>query len=339
MKLKNSYIYILQQNSTKLQENRHFLTREEILNINDLPLKPIAEHFKLNIINNNYSEKRQASGKLKINSSTVSIFIELTETKKAIYLSVSAEGAESNCIEALEKIHDYINEDLGYNRITITSFDSISNYYCKKAYPLLSNFDRKLRLLMLNIFTYIYGENYFEQIPDKDFKINIKEIIQAKGNKTKKSTERLKLAFYSLDYSKIIKLLFNIELNENPITTQIETNTQSTQSCAESNNYWHILFSKKIPDVEFKNKITKISKLRNSIAHSKLFYKKDYEHFITLVNDLSNKIEQAIEITQEDDFNKLYQEMKNSERKMFELAEKNVSTLISNSILKYFTTK
>ena len=68
----------------------------------------------------------------------------------------------------------------------IVSYDSVSEYYCNKAYPKLNKLERNLRKLLFNTYTVNFGVDYYQKTVSPDLQKKIKGVIQAKGNEEKK---------------------------------------------------------------------------------------------------------------------------------------------------------
>ena len=70
------------------------------------------------------------------------------------------------------------NNKLSKNYIIITSYDSISEYYCNKVYPKLNEFERKFRKLLFITYTAQFKKAYFESTTSKELQTKAKEKIK-----------------------------------------------------------------------------------------------------------------------------------------------------------------
>ena len=211
-----------------------------------------------------------------------------------------------------DKLSDAGIED---NYIEIISYDSISEYYCNKAYPKLNRVERNLRKLLLNTYTVNFGTEYYETTIDLGLQKKIKSVIQASGNENKKRNERLKKFFYSMEFSDIQALLFSknwtkIEedsrneflLKNEKLTELSEENLRAAFEKFSPKNDWERLFANKANSVDIQKLIEIVRENRNDIAHCKFFYKEQYQSFNQAANELNRTIEEAIRITEEEDF-------------------------------------
>lgn len=136
---------------------------------------------------------------------TYSVTFSIIKVAKYTYLdvSLSMETIEQ-VIQSLEDIHNKISASKIENDfIMILSYDSISEYYCNKAYPKLNELERNLRRLLLNTYTINFGTEYYETTINKELQDKIKGIIKANGNQEKKKIEQLKKFFYSMEFGDI----------------------------------------------------------------------------------------------------------------------------------------
>lgn len=233
------------------------------------------------------------------------------------YLDICVSGKTTNqVINALEYIQDKIvGSDIEKRYIMIISYDSISEYYCNKAYPKLNKLERNLRKLLFNTYTVNFGVDYYQKTISPDLQNKIKGVIQAKGNEEKKQIERLKKFFYSMEFSDIQALLFTkkwtrveeenkaeflskhaklTELSEEELRTAFEKFSPQSD--------WERLFADKINNCEIEKMIEMVRSTRNDIAHCKFFYKEQYTAFNESVISLNHLIIKAIKLTEEKDF-------------------------------------
>lgn len=233
------------------------------------------------------------------------------------YLNIRVSGKTTNqVISALEYVQDRIvGSDIERDYVMITSYDSVSEYYCNKAYPKLNKLERNLRKLLFNTYTINFGEEYVQKTVSPDLQKKIKGVIQAKGNEEKKRIERLKKFFYSMEFSDIQSLLFTKkwtkieEESEAEFLSKHENLTELSDEDLRNAFYtfspksdWERLFADKIDNSEIENMIETIRSNRNDIAHCKFFYKEQYNAFNKAATDLNHLIIKAIQLTEEKDF-------------------------------------
>lgn len=236
---------------------------------------------------------------------------------KYTYLDISL-SRESNelSIQALEDIHKKITDsEIEKNYIMIISYDSISEYYCNKAYPQLNELERNLRRLLLNTYTLNFGTEYYQTTLNKELQEKIKGVIQAKGNQEKKKVEQLKKFFYSMEFADIQNLLFTKRwtlLEEENRNEFLRTNGNLSELSEEElrdaferflpKSDWERLFADKADCANIEELIEMVRLQRNDIAHCKFFYKEQYESFYEAANELNNYLIEAIRLTEEKDF-------------------------------------
>lgn len=233
------------------------------------------------------------------------------------YLDICVTGKTTKqMINALEYIQDKIvSSDIEKRYVMIVSYDSVSEYYCNKAYPKLNKLERNLRQLLFNTYTVNFGVDYYEKTVSPDLQKKIKGVIQAKGNEEKKQIERLKKFFYSMEFSDIQTLLFtkkwtNVEeenkaefLSKHEKLTELsEEDLRTAFDTFSPKSDWERLFANKVDDNEIEKMIETVRETRNDIAHCKFFYKEQFNTFNEVVTDLNRLILKAIQLTEEKDF-------------------------------------
>lgn len=235
------------------------------------------------------------------------------------YLEVCVSGKTSKqVVSALEYIQNKIVcSGIEESYIMIVSYDSVSEYYCNKAYPKLNKLERNLRQLLFNTYTLNFGSDYYQTTISPELQVKIKGVIQAKGNEEKKKIERLKKFFYSMEFSDIQTLLFTkkwTKLEEDSKSEFLSKHKKLTDLSEEElreaferfspRSDWERLFADKMDNQEIENMIETVRAMRNDIAHCKFFYKKQYLSFSKTANALNRSIITAIRLTEEKDFTK-----------------------------------
>lgn len=276
--------------------------------------------------------KRKYAIELECRTNTCKVEFLYSEVVEIKYLDILVEGdTKANIIECLEKIHDKLfSTDIRENYIDIISYDSISEYYCNKMYPKLNTLERNLRKLLFNIYILNFGYDYYKATIEKSLQERMKKLIRDDGKREKDKLkeefhtnssnvideiEQLRLFFYSFGYSDFKKLLFTpswTSTDENQKLVFLEEHSDlSKLSDAElrvafsdfvPKTDWERFFSNKILIAEVSTIINQIQQYRNSVAHFKFFYRKDYVECSQLVKQLNLAILKAIKITEEKDF-------------------------------------
>lgn len=244
---------------------------------------------------------------------------ELTSATGTYYLNIiSNERSILDNISILEIINNDIigNNMFDKKYIIIVSYDSISQYYCDRIYPVLNSFERKFRKLLLITYTANFKKAYFE--------ITVPEEIRNKAKKNikdKSDDERLKNYLYSLEFGTLRSLLFDKSWNdydEKKLNLILKENSDLSKLSDEqlrdiiNNNKpksdWERLFSNKDFDNKIEETIGVINEFRNSVAHSKFFYKNDFLLLWDVLQKTYNTIDSAIKYTESEEFLKMNEE-------------------------------
>lgn len=254
---------------------------------------------------------------MEIESIKYNVVFTIHNITKYFYLDICVKGEKtSQVINALEYIQDkLVNSTIEKQYIMIVSYDSISEYYCNKAYPKLNKLERNLRKLLFNTYTVNFGVDYYQNTISQDLQKKIKGVIQAKGNEENKQIERNKKFFYSMEFSDIQALLFakkwtkideknKIEflLKHEKLTELPEEELRAAFDEFLPRSDWERLFADKIDNCEIEKMIEMVRLTRNDIAHCKFFYKEEYLSFNESVTILNKLILKAIKLTEEKDF-------------------------------------
>lgn len=238
------------------------------------------------------------------------------------YVDVTVSGkSEDKIIKQMELIHTTLEKSKASEQYTlITSYDSVSEYYCNKMYPLLNEVERKLRKLLYIIYTLRYRKDYI----DYTFVDNILSPVSKKAiidrlKSQKDSGDKRKLEqrfFEEFEYNHYKHLLFfpkwtaideaNKEafLKENPDLAKLsdeELRERFSEFTPMSD--WEKHFSSKVDkDISGETLISNVQKPRNKVAHYKAITKDEYDAFLENVHKLIEVIDNAIEITTSKDF-------------------------------------
>ncbi len=229
------------------------------------------------------------------------INITVYQTPRLLLLRASITGNKKQNISLLETF-----DNIFYNKVYVTTYsgkqiclidsynviktyDDVSTYYCNLVYPSLNEFDRKMRLLLYNTYYLLYGDEFPQKFDyysnatgDKLNKRKSKD-----SNETKFCSDNI---FYAYDYSQMIDILFGKDNNES----------------INSKSDWDMFFSDKIDFPNCEEEINEIKRLRNKVAHCKLFPKSDYKRLEYLLTKYNKALDKAIELTYSKDFAKEY---------------------------------
>lgn len=318
MKLQNSYIFL-----RKSEKNTKTINLDNITNL-------IKENFNVsekNIAKETYYKKR-LDRKIRVEDIDFEIEFIINEVVSITYLDVFVNHkSKAKAIIGMEYIDNLLTNlggDFEENHIVIISYDSISEYYCNKIYPKFNELERKLRKLLFNIYIVNFDKSYYTETIEEELQNKIKARIQAKGGKSKQEIERLKMFFYSLEYSDVQNLLFkekwtNVE-KQNKIDFSSKHKDLSMLEDGElrkafgrvsPKSDWERFFAEKITNLNFNESIDNLRRSRNNVAHSKFFYHDEFKMCKNTINKLNKSIDEAIKITEEEDFTKKNKEALN----------------------------
>ncbi|MCI9246983.1 MAG: hypothetical protein HFJ30_07755 [Clostridia bacterium] len=343
--MKMEYILIKKNNI-----NKHKNKDENVIIIPSSPLMLIEKNFeevKVNKISNKDEEMFRShwDGTFSINESKIIFSIKQYSKQKLSYLNINA---KINNVHNMELIDEKVNNIIGNNYIVITSYDCISEFYCNKIYRKLNNFERKLKELLFDIYTFHYGINYY----DRNFSANLKSKVKTDKSIYSESIsiEKIKQALYELDYNGIIELLFTpkwlVDDEKDKLNLMEKINDNSLPSkelidCIDNirpKSDWDRLFLPQIGEVpNIEDSINQLRILRNSIAHCKFFRKEHYEECLNLLKILNKQINKALKIVMNIDFQELNVQYVSDElHKALETFQESL-TAISRSISNMMT--
>ncbi len=311
--MKMEYI-LIKKNKTKMIKNKD----ENIIVIPSSPLQLIEKNFdkvKVNKISNEDEETLRSNwdGTFSVNDTEISFSIKQYSKHKLSYLSIYT---KVNNIDNMESIDEKINKIMGKSYIVITSYDCISELYCNKIYKKLNNFERKLKELIFDIYTFSYGINYYDRNFSDELKSKVKKSRDKSISTDTKDIEQLKQSLYELDYNDIMELLFtpkwllDDEKDKFDLIEKIDKlSSKELRDCIENikpKSDWDRLFLPQIGEIpNIEELIDELRKLRNKVAHCKFFRKEHYEECLELLKILNKHINKALKIVMNIDFQEL----------------------------------
>lgn len=357
----NSYVF-LQRNESKLKKDKDGtcildLTNDvcsvlkEVFNAedNDLtlgeletPTDETEEKFEKMLLG-----ETTGNFQLEIEGITKDIKFKLSVVDTTEYLDIIIEDdSEETIIMFMKEINKTIisNVKLCENYIIITSYDSISEYFCNKVYSKLNEFERKFRKLLYITYTAQFKKSYFEITTSKELQTKTKEKI-----KSKKTDYRIQQYLYSLDFYAFKQLLFEKSWNDydekqlNKYLRKHDDLAQLTDSelrnkmlSIRPTNDWERLFCNKGLDKNFEDIITKIGELRNIVAHNKLISETEYNELNELLDSSIITIDKAIKITETEDFKRINTEKVSETMEKFAENLQKITNFFSEKINKLF---
>lgn len=348
--MKMEYILIKKDKIRKIKDKD-----ENVIVIPSSPLMIIKKSFdnvKVNKINSEDEEILRSNwdGTFLVNDAEITFSIKEYSKHKLSYLSVYT---KVNSISKIESIDGKINKLMKNNYIVITSYDCISEFYCNKIYKKLNNFERKLKELIFDIYTFSYGMNYYDRNFSDELKQKVKQMRDKSISTDEKNIEQLKQSLYELDYNDIMKLLFtpkwllDDEKDKFNLIEKIDNDNVSSEELKEyienirPKSDWDRLFLPQIGEISnIEESIDDLRKLRNRVAHCKFFRKEHYEECLELLKILNKHINKALKIVMNIDFQKLNAQYASDElHKALGTLQESLSAMsksISNMMLESF---
>ena len=243
---------------------------------------------------------------LKIDNIDVQYRIIQKKDSEYCFLEMASKARVNRVIPALKTIDDALfksRQQKYYH--SIRDYDGISESFCKRLYPKYSEFERKLRSLVLFILTKAYGSNWEKETVSKELLSVLKE--NAHGNVSLNETlENMDLATLEtylfekrhVDYPVILneklssKSLKDLEKNE--ICTIIEA--------MRPTSLWERHFEKYGSQETWMCKIKEIHDTRNKIAHHKTISIDEFATINKKLNNVNRDLSNAIEGIREENF-------------------------------------
>ena len=348
--MKMEYILIKKDKIRKIKDKDG-----NVIVIPSSPLMIIKKRFdnvEVNKINSEDEEILRSNwdGTFLVNDAEITFSIKEYSKHKLSYLSVYT---KVNSISNIESIDEKINKLMKNNYIVITSYDCISEFYCNKIYKKLNNFERKLKELIFDIYTFSYGMNYYDRNFSDELKQKVKQMRDKSISTDEKNIEQLKQSLYELDYNDIMKLLFtprwllDDEKDKFNLIEKIDNDNVSSEELKEyienirPKSDWDRLFLPQIGEISnIEESIDDLRKLRNRVAHCKFFRKEHYEECLELLKILNKHINKALKIVMNIDFQKLNAQYASDElHKALGTLQESLSAMsksISNMMLESF---
>lgn len=364
MKLTNSYIFLKKEEEMSKDKNGNYVIvlKDSIPTIfqqmfnaeeDDLLLGELEEDSDKTSekLKDLFYKIRRGKFVIKLDDNTdYEVNYKFTCVNSSYYLDIIINEKEKNGILVLERINEILLDsvnDINKDYIIIKSYDGVSEYYCNLIYPKLNRFERKLRKLLYLIYTGRFEKEYFKKTTPEVLQSSIKGKIKSKeNNKKKKELDYAKVFFESFDFGELQNLLFEkrwTELEDIEINNFLKDNKDlSSLSDKELRDF--ILSMKPKSDWErfFKNKglsediaeiIKEIGTLRNNVAHNKNFSKEQYSTLKDLLDKTEKEIDEAITITETEDFIKINEEKIKRTLKNFSNSMKEMFSSITNAIM------
>lgn len=315
MELKNSYIFLARE-----KEEQDIQKTKESLSFLEL-LKLVFKNVEINDTKNKSDFIITGLFKVECKNQKKDVNFKCYKVYSNYYLDIviKEEEQEQDKINILEQVNSRLigsGNVFDQSFVSIVSYDTVSEFYGNKLFPVLNNFERKLRKLLLNVYTFNFNLEYYTATTNKEFRDPLKERANI-GKKTNTSKEEhyTRSMFYALDYHYMEILLFTPKLTtkeqkeiecflkEEEDLTKLKDDVLREQfDKMKPRTDWERLFKNKLSEEKFKNNFKKIRECRNTTTHCKFIDKSQYDKWIKIIKDTIKSIEDAIKITEEKDF-------------------------------------
>lgn len=318
MKLQNSYIFIpntySKEDTTKRKVDGGIIldfTHNFVSYFTSLFPKPRKEELDIYLFSLEYSNI------IELNKETIEVKFRIYEVVETYFLDVViVDNKREKIIRGFEFIQSVIsNSNISSHYIEIITYDAISEYYCNQIYPKLNGLERSLRKLLFNIYVVNFGRAYYQTTISEDLQSKVKSVIKAKGNDERKEIETIKKFFYSMEFADIEQMLFiahwtsaeekakcEFLKKHSDLSKLTDTELREAFSSFSPKSDWERLFVNKMDAGIIRSLLNEIRESRNSIAHCKFFYRKEYETCSAAITRFNKVIQSAIAITERKDF-------------------------------------
>lgn len=351
MKLASHYIFLKKENKKPYKNEDGVLVLDLPIGVKSYLTKAFPSLSPVLILNDSIY-KRSYNAEFCISDIVYKVVLSQYDVGKSTYLDIEVEGkTKVQIIKCLEFIEETLfSSGIEDDYICVISYDAVSEYYCNKIYPKLNTLERKLRRLLYNTYIVNFGLEYYEQTIIKDVKDNAKKRIGKKGNKQEK---RNKVFFDYVDFGDIQRSLFTATWNEydekqkqkfldaHPDLSELSDEVLRDKFSEFSpKSDWKRFFAHKTDDtILVENTINEIREFRNQVAHCKHFSSDEYKGCAAAIRKLSRAIDQAIKITEEQDFEKKNREMLKLSTESFKDSMNEFANRIIESIRPLFDFK
>lgn len=335
MDIVNHYILVEKSPSDTIDHQLKVVKNPNSISIS-VPPDPIELISKLLSVDQNewdrsrYPFKSKITFDFRFNAIIQPFNLELTSIDKIHYMSVSTKAkTKIRTIDCMEEFHKTIKNEkcsLQKHYDLITTYDSVSEYYCNKIFPKIAQFERQFRRLLFNVYLLNYGRNYHIDGVNQDLYNQVARY--ASQNKPGAISPKIEF-FYLLTLGQMDHLLFKQEwlevdslamnkfLADNPDRSKLkDSELRKFIKEFQPKSRWERLFgSEGFPTIQ--HDFDTFKYFRNKVAHNGFFDSQDYDTSKSLLQKLINYTNQVIIKTETIDFyNKINANMMESLRKL-----------------------
>lgn len=251
----------------------------------------------------------QLEGIINIKKGELNYCIKQNNDVTRCFVSLVSRGhirTVSKCIE--DVICKLESSELKKYFFPLKAYDGLSKYYCEKLYPKYSEYERKLRYMVLLVVTKAYGKGWIANT----IKGKIEKNVSAKARNSINRIHMNDILEY-FDLNDLENYLFAppemdvVQFVENELTPEKLSALNKGQICLLIENIrrpsclWERIFTDVGTAEEWKNLTKTVHGIRNCVAHNKKISKKQYDDTLKILTKINNRLDVAIDtvITQE----------------------------------------
>lgn len=223
------------------------------------------------------------------------------------YFTISIDlKVKARCSEVLDFANQIILQHENKETYTvIISYDGVSKYYCDRAYPKFNEFERKIRSLIFRLLTKDFGEQWLNETTTVEQRSVLKERLQSKPKRLKEQ-KLIEEAPYAMDIYQLEEFLFaptrhmpivkllDEQFSDEKLNKLTKEELLLILDNLKPRSVWEKCFKEQVSIENLQQKLNDLRLLRNMVAHSKFFYKKEFDQSVKLIDDLLQQIEVAI---------------------------------------------
>ena len=247
----------------------------------------------------------QLEGTISIEKGELNYYIKSNSDATRCFVSFVVKGNIRNISKCIEDIICKLKSTKLQRYFSpVKAYDGLSKYYCEKLYPKYSEYERKLRCMVLLIVTKAYGKGWVANTVKGDLKKNV--TTKARENINGIPMEDI-LEYFDLrdleNYLFAPQEIDIAEFVENELSPEKLALLDKTQICLLIKNarrpscLWERIFTG-VGNVEEWRKITKsVHDVRNCVAHNKKLSKKEYDETLKTLKKINSKLDAEIDAT------------------------------------------
>lgn len=208
----------------------------------------------------------------------------------------SIEEDDELSLESLRQISRNIRKHIKESKFQFTEniiWDEVSQYYCKKGYPLVNEIENLMRKLIYLFIIRNVGSTWLSNSSPVEFRDKLKNNV-TKRNNVQVIDENI---LYEADFIQLSEFLFTeySTITVNELYTEIQKDNEIVklrEYLPKSN--WQRYFESHIPVKKLDEDWNKLYSLRNMVAHNKLINKGDFDNLQTLSTKIKSVLLEAI---------------------------------------------